>query len=95
METVSDDYSFFYPRNVSHFLWLYQTSEFRHCNRTLADQMERKFHLYQNISQLNFTVKPMRNVAYGLDKLQKRYWLAGGTLLGKRFEYSFFDKRFD
>jgi hypothetical protein len=26
----------------------------------------------------------MRNIAYGLDKLEKHYWLAGGTLLGKR-----------
>jgi len=45
--------------------------------------MEKEFHLYQNASQLNFTVIPMRNIAYGLDKLEKHYWLAGGTLLGK------------
>ena len=83
VETKISDYSFFYPRNVSHFLWLYQTSEFLHCNRALADQMENEFHLYQNASQLNLTVLPMRNIAYGLDKLEKRYWLAGGTLLGK------------
>jgi hypothetical protein len=50
----------------------------------LTDKMEKEFHLYQNASQLNFTVIPMRNIAYGLDKLEKHYWLAGGTLLGKR-----------
>lgn len=74
---------FLYPRSVSHFLWLYETSEFLHCNRPLAEQMENKFHLYQNDSLLNITVLPMRNIARGLDKLEKRYWLAGGTLLGK------------
>jgi hypothetical protein len=47
--------------------------------------METEFHLYQNASQLDLTVIPMRNIAYGLDKLEKHYWLAGGTLLGKRF----------
>jgi hypothetical protein len=47
--------------------------------------METEFHLYQNASQLNFTVIPMRNIVYGLDNLEKHYWLAGGTLLGKRF----------
>jgi len=46
--------------------------------------MENEFHLYQNASQLNLTVIPMRNIAYGLDKLEKHYWLAGGTLLGKK-----------
>jgi hypothetical protein len=75
---------FSYPRNVSHYLWLYKTSEFLHCNRTLSDEMENKFHLYQNLSQLNLTVTPMRNVGYALDTLEKRYWLAGGTLLGRK-----------
>ena len=76
---------FYYPRNVPHFLWLYETSEFLHCNRQLADQMENDLHLYQNASQLNITVVPMKNIAFALDKLQKRYWLAGGTLLGNFF----------
>jgi hypothetical protein len=51
------------------------------------NQMENEFHLYQNASQLDFTVIPMRNIAYGLDKLEKRYWLAGGTLLGNGFSF--------
>ena len=84
METELHAHSFFYPRNVSHFLWLYGTSEFLHCNRTLANQMENEFHLYQNASQYNLTSLPMRNIAYALNKLEKHYWLAGGTLLGKR-----------
>ncbi len=87
METALHEYSFFYPRNISHFLWLYKTSEFLLCNRTLADQMENEFHLYQNASQLNYTVIPIKNIAYGLDKLEKHYWLAGGTLLGKTFYF--------
>ncbi len=87
METNLHNYSFFYPRNVSHFLWLYETSKFLHCNRSLMNQMENEFHLYQNASQLDFTVIPMRNIAYGLDKLEKRYWLAGGTLLGNGFSF--------
>jgi hypothetical protein len=45
--------------------------------------MENEFHLHQNASQLNLTVVPMRNIANGLDGLEKHYWLAGGTLLGK------------
>jgi hypothetical protein len=47
--------------------------------------MENELHLYQNASQLNLTVAPMRNIADGLDRLEKHYWLAGGTLLGKKF----------
>jgi len=45
--------------------------------------MEQKYNLYQNDSQLQLAVKPMKNVAQGLDKLEKHYWLAGGTLLGR------------
>ncbi|CAF0987460.1 unnamed protein product [Rotaria sordida] len=82
VEVNVHEYSFFYPQNVSHFLWLYQTSKFLHCNRVLADEMEDQFHLYQNASQLNLTVTPMKNIAYGLNELEKHYWLAGGTLLG-------------
>jgi hypothetical protein len=60
--------------------------------------MENELHLYQNASQLNLTVIPMRNVVHGLNKLEKHYWLAGGTLLGKNdfvfcmkgIEFSFF-----
>ena len=42
-----------------------------------------KYYLNQNLSQFNLTIPPMRNIVYGLDKLEKHYWLAGGTLLGK------------
>ncbi len=80
---MKDKFSFSFPRNVSHFLWLYNTSEFLECNRILANQMENKYYLYQNISQLNLTTLPMRNIAYALNQLEKHYWLAGGTLLGK------------
>jgi hypothetical protein len=45
--------------------------------------MENEYYLYQNISQLNLTILPMRNIAYALNQLEKHYWLAGGTLLGK------------
>ena len=85
MKTFSFESLFSYPRNVTHFLWLYETSEFLYCNRSLADQMESQFHLYQNDSLFNTTVLPMRNIARSLDKLEKRYWLAGGTLLGRFF----------
>ena len=90
METDTYGDLFFYPRNISHFLWLYKTSEFLHCNRTLADQMESEYHLYQNANQLNLTVKPMRHVTASLDRLEKRYWLAGGTLLGKTKKFRIF-----
>ena len=80
---MGNDDGFFYPRNVSHFIWLYTTSKFLHCNQTLAKQMEEKYHLYQNVSQWNWTVAPMRDIADGLTFLEKHYWLAGGTLLGK------------
>ncbi|CAF0894997.1 unnamed protein product [Rotaria sp. Silwood1] len=82
LQFVKDKFSFAYPRNVSHFLWLYDTSEFLECNRTLADQMEKEFYLYQNARQVNLTILPMRNIVYILNKLKKHYWLAGGTLLG-------------
>jgi hypothetical protein len=80
---MKDKFSFSFPRNVSHFLWLYNTSEFLECNRILANQMENKYYLYQNISQLNLTILPMRTIAYALNQLEKHYWLAGGTLLGR------------
>ncbi|CAF2522029.1 unnamed protein product [Rotaria sp. Silwood2] len=82
LKFTKDKFSFAYPRNVSHFLWLYNTSEFLECNRTLADQMEKKFYIYQNSKQVNLTILPMRNIVYILNKLEKHYWLAGGTLLG-------------
>ncbi|CAF3379709.1 unnamed protein product [Rotaria sp. Silwood1] len=85
LQFVKDKFSFAYPRNVSHFLWLYDTSEFLECNRTLADQMEKEFYLYQNARQVNLTILPMRNIVYILNKLKKHYWLAGGTLLGKKY----------
>lgn len=83
VETDLYDNLFLYPQDVSHFLWLYKTSKFHHCNQTLAIEMEKTHKLYQNTSQLNLAVLPMRTVAIGLDKLEKHYWLAGGTLLGK------------
>lgn len=83
VETELYNNLFFYPQDFSHFLWLYETSEFIHCNQTLAIEMEQKYNLYQNDSQLQLAVKPMKNVAQGLDKLEKHYWLAGGTLLGR------------
>ena len=79
---INDSLAFVYPRNVSHFLWLYETSEFLECNQTMAYQMETEFNLHQNATQLDLTVKPMRDIVSGLDRLHKRYWLAGGTLLG-------------
>jgi hypothetical protein len=76
-------FSFLLPRNISHFLWLYNTSEFISCNRNLADEMKTEYHLYQNITQVNLTIPSMRNIVWGLNKFEKHYWLAGGTLLGK------------
>lgn len=81
---IKDKLPFSFPRNVSHFLWLYNTSEFIECNRNLANEMENKYHLYQNATQLNLTITPMRNIADGLNKFEKHHWLAGGTLLGKK-----------
>lgn len=81
-EYAGDHYGFFYPKNVSHFLWLYKTSKFLHCNRQLADQMETKYNLKQRTSQLKLSVVPMQNIAKKLNLLEKNYWLAGGTLLG-------------
>jgi hypothetical protein len=80
---MKDKFFFYFPRNVSHFLWLYATSEFLECDRTLAYNMEKKYHLHQNMQQFDLTILPMRNIVHGLNKLEKHYWLAGGTLLGK------------
>jgi hypothetical protein len=82
---MNDKYLFSFPRNVSHFLWLYKTSEFLQCDQILANQMKTKYALYQNITQLNLTILPMRNIVEALNKYEKRYWLAAGTLLGKPF----------
>ena len=75
---------FYYPSNVTHFLWLYQSSKFLSCNRVLADRMVKQYQLHQDGNQWNLTVEPMRYIAQSLDTLEKRYWLAGGTLLGRR-----------
>ena len=80
--------NFYYPRNVSHFLWLYQSSKFLSCNRLLADRMVKQYQLHQNADQWNLTVEPMRYIAQSLDTLEKHYWLAGGTLLGRSNRFS-------
>jgi hypothetical protein len=53
--------------------------------------MENEYDLYQNASQVNLTIPSMRNIVSGLNKLEKHYWLAGGTLLGKIIEKKFED----
>lgn len=82
VESELHEYLFWYPRNVTHFVWLYETSEYLQCNRALADQMEKKYHLYQNASKFNTTVVPVLHVVHIIEKFEKRYWLAGGALLG-------------
>ncbi|UJR10626.1 hypothetical protein I4U23_014823 [Adineta vaga] len=79
---IRREFLFTFPQNISHFLWLYNTSEFLQCNQTLANEMKMKYHLYQNISQLNLTILPMKTISNALTKFEKHYWLAGGTLLG-------------
>lgn len=87
---MSPNGNFSYPNNVSHFLWLYQTSKFLSCDQNLANRMKNEYKLYQNENQQNLTVEPMKYIAQSLDLLEKRYWLAGGTLLGKlSFEFVF------
>jgi hypothetical protein len=74
--------SFVYPTDVEHYLWLYRTSTFVSCNRTLAKRMQDKYRLTQNDSQWNLTVEPMRHIVQALNAMRKHSWLAGGTLLG-------------
>ncbi len=81
-EFIKTKYSFLCPRNISHFLWLYNTSEFIPCNENLSEQMKNEYRLYQNTSQVDLIIPSMRNIISGLNKLEKHYWLAGGTLLG-------------
>ncbi|CAF1348610.1 unnamed protein product [Adineta ricciae] len=81
-ETELHEYLFYYPRNVSHFLWLYDSSEFIHCNRRLASRMKKKYNIHESMSQLSLIVKPMVHIGQSLNQLQKHYWIAGGTLLG-------------
>jgi len=45
--------------------------------------MKNKYYLSQKSKQFDLTIPALRNIVYGLDKLEKHYWLAGGTLLGK------------
>jgi hypothetical protein len=44
--------------------------------------MKNEYQLYQNTSQVDLIIPSMRNIISGLNKLEKHYWLAGGTLLG-------------
>ncbi|UJR35253.1 hypothetical protein I4U23_028017 [Adineta vaga] len=81
-ETELHEYLFYYPRNVSHFLWLYNSSEFIRCDRKLAERMKKQYHIHESVSQLSLVLKPMVSIGQGLDQLQKHYWIAGGTLLG-------------
>ena len=81
-ELSKTKFSFYFPGNISHFLWLYQTSEFIQCDEELAKKMEKKYRLYQNDGQIDLVLEPMRNIVSGFKKYQKRSWLAGGTLLG-------------
>lgn len=91
LQFINDRFLFSYPQDVSHFLWLYNISEFVDCDHNLANEMKNKYGLYQNKSQMNLVTLPMRTINTILNKLEKHYWLAGGTLLGKKNVFNFYE----
>lgn len=88
-----NQFLFYVPENISHFLWLYQTSQFISCNQKLAGIMEEKYQLYQNDKQFDLAIWPLRYIVMSLNKMEKHYWLAGGTLLGRENSPFFFEKK--
>ena len=72
------------PINLEMFLFNYEHSKFLECNRTLAVKVAEKNTNYSQNILLNQKTRPcMVYIAEKFEHLQKRYWLAAGTLLGK------------
>ena len=48
--------------------------------------MENHHHLFQNGTVNKLAFEPMKEIVDTLNRLKKRHWLAGGTLLGKKIK---------
>ena len=90
-KTVSSDYikKILIPANINSFLFDYKNSKFIECNRPLAEYNLNFFksinstqNYSQNIQKNQLVLKYLNYTTTKLEKLSKRYWLAGGTLLG-------------
>ena len=71
------------PSDLEIFIFDYGHSKFIECNRELARKVSQKYVNYTQNQILNEKIRPcMSYIASKLEFLKKRYWLAGGTLLG-------------
>jgi hypothetical protein len=78
------------PSDINHFIFDYYNSKFIECNRPLAEynanfyqQTNSTQNYTQNLAKNEIYIKYLNHTISKLDSLSKRYWLAGGTLLGK------------
>ena len=72
------------PKDTKRFLFDYEHSKFIECNRSMALNVAVKYKNYTQNEALNTRITPcMSYISQKLEKLKKRYWLAGGTLLGE------------
>ena len=78
------------PNDIDSFLFDYKNSKFIECNRPLAEY-NLNFYKPINSTSQNYSQNKQKNqlvlkylnyTTTKLEKLSKRYWLAGGTLLG-------------
>ena len=78
------------PNDIDTFLFDYKNSKFVECNRPLAEY-NLNFYKPINSTSQNYSQNKQKNqlvlkylnyTTTKLEKLSKRYWLAGGTLLG-------------
>jgi hypothetical protein len=72
------------PKNVTHFLYEYEFSEFIECSHGLLLRNKEVFgdNYGYNKTVNDKIMPPLLNVVGLLDDLEKHYWLAGGTVLG-------------
>ena len=78
------------PANINKFLFDYKNSKFIECNRPLAEYNSNFFKIenstekyVQKKDKNEIIIKHLNYTISKLEMMSKRYWLAGGTLLGE------------
>ena len=83
-KTTQNSLEFFIADNLKQYLFDYNASEFIECNHTLAamNLNTTNYTYAQNLLKNSKVLPSLRHLVNKLEKLQKHYWLAAGTLLG-------------
>ena len=77
-----------YPVDIRKFLFDYKHSKFIECNKEYAKQTGEYFSKNNHVSDSKRFLNAKHGLIYvtsALEEMEKNYWLAAGTLLGKIF----------